>query len=810
MDRLATTRHRHGSFTTPVQVGMWIYAVACVLHTTRVDIGYVAAAAVLTAVAAPVATFLYRDGHKPSAWYALVAGVAAGGWLFYSRAVTPPHAVVAHGFWWLVLGIVVLGWPYGVLRRHQRKQRTAEYVKAEQVRRQERAVEALDDWTKILVRSGLPLVTINGTPTEPRPGVIEFTGSLPEDGSVQFRDVKGAEAKLTLQASHVLKQRQRVKIRPGAVTVSEIEDDASTVKFTIRLRNVIEDDLEWEDDGDEPASIAQPLLIGLFENAMNLLLSMTGAHGVIVGATGSGKSVVLNCIIAKLLKCIDAVIWIAAADKLWQLIDPWMAPWYRGEMEYPPFDWVAGERQDEILRWLAGLYRAIKVRSTLPHKRGKLVLSKHRPAIVAFLEEAASTYRSQDTIKVVTGEYMTATQLVREIKRLGRSEHVYLWELNQGALYTIAGADGPMIARNTTSRICLNTMSEYDGRETIGAKMGIDTTTLKHHAMYVRTNIESPQPALLGKAFSLYDDDVIYQLMLRRYRAGLLSALDAETERGLGKDYAERWHPERCYEVLEQRRRHVAELDEELVTVAANRGDYDTTMAAAAHVGGAGPEQTGGSTMTQQRDTTPTGPNGGGSGGGDGGSEIRSRPGGGGLSGLFGQVPDFAAAVKHALADRGIDLDAEDDADVPAGTEDEPPARTATPAAVGDQARVDDQFAQITDEMAAEWDLMKAATGDQPVPEPLAALLKAFYSDPREFISSAELGKAVGMDSAALGRALAKAVPNLTSVRRRRPEYPDNPHPTRGFFMDRLRDAAVAASRGEELPTDDAADDGDE
>lgn len=777
VDRLATTRHRKGAFTAPALAGLWLFGAACVLHTARVELMWSIVAAAVLIVVSPIATYLHREGHKPSAWYAFVVAAAAGSWLTYSAMTTPSTATVAGGFWWLVLGVLGLGWPYGLLRRKKLAVLAQERV-AQQKRMDEwKSGRTENDWRTILTRAGLANVALDGEPVEVRPGVIELSARLPEDGTVSFKKVFDKANQITLAASHVLKSRG-IKISTGAVTVMEVKEDASAVKILVRLRDIIKDEVPFPEDHDEPTSILQPLLIGLFENGMKLLLTISGAHGQIIGATGSGKSVVLNCIIAQLLRCIDAVIWVAGADKLWQLVDPWMAPWYRGEMPHPPFDMVAGQRQDEVLRMLKMMFHAITIRQSLPHKNGKLILSKSRPAIVGFLEEAISAYRNNDTIRIHTGEHMTAAQLVSEIKRLGRSERVLLYDLSQASVYSVAGSHGPIMARNTTARICLQTMTEYDGRETLGsgAGAGIDTTKLTDNAMYVKTNTEKAVPAMLGKSFALFDDDEVAELVLRRWRADLFSELDPETARGLGKDYAERWHSDRAHEVYAQRRNFLANENEELVSVAAARGDYDNEAAEG------GREHEGGSVVTHHQPSPSDGT-------------------------MFGPPPALAERMKAALNKHGVPTDegpAGPGAGGDGGEQAPEPAGAEDPES--EQQRFDDAFASITDSLRNEQEMTAAAMGEQPVPEPLSDLLTAFFDDPRDFISSAELGQAVGLDATALGLALSQAVPNLKSKQKRLDTGDGKKKPVRGYYMDRLREAAVAASRGEELPPDAPAD----
>jgi hypothetical protein len=96
--------------------------------------------------------------------------------------------------------------------------------------------------------------------------------------------------------------------------------------------------------------------------------------------------------------------------------------------------------------------------------------------------------------------------------------------------------------------------------------------------------------------------------------------------------------------------------------------------------------------------------------------------------------------------------------------------------------RVDAVFAGITAGFEPE------LPAERPVPEPLATIVERFGK--REFVSTDDLAKAVGMEPAALGLLLSREPFSITrdSKAVRRPEYEGKP--TRGFFMSALLAAA--------------------
>ena len=96
-------------------------------------------------------------------------------------------------------------------------------------------------------------------------------------------------------------------MRRGSVRV--IPDGSRADRFTLR---VIEKDphatpIEWP--ATTNTSITQPADLGLSEDGLPVRVLFLRRHALIGGTTGSGKSGVLNVILAYLAACSDVVIW---------------------------------------------------------------------------------------------------------------------------------------------------------------------------------------------------------------------------------------------------------------------------------------------------------------------------------------------------------------------------------------------------------------------------------------------------------------------------------------------------------------------
>ncbi|MBP2353265.1 S-DNA-T family DNA segregation ATPase FtsK/SpoIIIE [Kribbella aluminosa] len=115
--------------------------------------------------------------------------------------------------------------------------------------------------------------------------------------------------------------------RIGGTRAEPVTDDAS--QFTLRL---VETDphaqpIVWEPRavpvvGKSRASITQPVTVGVFEDGAPITVPLLRKHVLIGGATDSGKSGLLNVILARIAECGDAIAWGIDLKKGMEL-----APW---------------------------------------------------------------------------------------------------------------------------------------------------------------------------------------------------------------------------------------------------------------------------------------------------------------------------------------------------------------------------------------------------------------------------------------------------------------------------------------------------
>lgn len=214
-------------------------------------------------------------GRAPERAYAAVVVAVSGGWLSAGIAIGPtvkPLPAV-----WLV-ATVMLGIPWWVHRRRRARVRV------------ERTIAA---WPTVSENMGLPGSRMTAT-------VV---------------DAWGWTARVLLRrgttVAHAIERIPAIEsglgLRPGSVRV--LPDPVRADRLSVR---VIEKDphaqpIRWP--GVESASITRPVTLGLFEDGTPVRVLMLRRNMLIGGMVGSGKSGIVNVILAFLAACSDVVIW---------------------------------------------------------------------------------------------------------------------------------------------------------------------------------------------------------------------------------------------------------------------------------------------------------------------------------------------------------------------------------------------------------------------------------------------------------------------------------------------------------------------
>src|SRR5690606_9787665 len=82
-----------------------------------------------------------------------------------------------------------------------------------------------------------------------------------------------------------------LRFPPGSVVLADDEDDASQMHVTVTDPRVMKRPIPWPGPSAPGGSIAEPLRVGLYQDSTPALLTLPGTHLLLMGQTGSGKSI---------------------------------------------------------------------------------------------------------------------------------------------------------------------------------------------------------------------------------------------------------------------------------------------------------------------------------------------------------------------------------------------------------------------------------------------------------------------------------------------------------------------------------------
>lgn len=299
-----------------------------------------------------------------------LAGFAVTGWLIYAHQTTPwsfPAGLA------LALGAFVLT-PLAVVS-FSRHVAAVEAAEAQAQAAKERA--ELAKWTGLLERLGAPgLTTIE---------VIENRSGR----SVHFRLPKSGN--ITLATLQALSERVAIALRLPSPQSARFERGQKAADVILHLveRDVLAEEVPYPATL-SPLSVNAPFGLGLAEDGAQLMTLLREVATLVIGIRGSGKTNLLNVLIAQLSRCVDVVIF-GIDLKGGRLLAPWIRPWLNGDCPRPVIDWIATDR-DEAFLMLEGGLRVIRARNLSLSGGEKIIPSTGEPAFVVITDELAEIF----------------------------------------------------------------------------------------------------------------------------------------------------------------------------------------------------------------------------------------------------------------------------------------------------------------------------------------------------------------------------------------------------------------------------------
>jgi hypothetical protein len=223
--------------------------------------------------------------------YVMTVITATGGWLTAATAVGPSRTPLPLG---LAVMTCLLGVPWWAHRRRRARVRVERLLAA---------------WPEIAPTVGLAGSRVMSA-------AVDVWGWRARFGLARGQTITDVIAKLPAIESGLGTFR-------GAARVSPTPDGLAN-RFELRVldKDPHADAITWP--GPSVASIAEPIDLGPFEDAMPAKVLLLRRHALFGGATGSGKSGGLNVLMGNLTACADVVIW-AVDLKRGMELGPWAA-----------------------------------------------------------------------------------------------------------------------------------------------------------------------------------------------------------------------------------------------------------------------------------------------------------------------------------------------------------------------------------------------------------------------------------------------------------------------------------------------------
>jgi DNA segregation ATPase FtsK/SpoIIIE, S-DNA-T family len=250
----------------------------------------------------------------------------------------------------------------------------------------------------------------------------------------------GWTAKLRLRPGQTitdaLRQRQALEsaldTRPRSIRLEEDPSRARQVLVRVVERDPHAAPIPWP--GPQAGSIRRPLQPGVWETGDPVAVCLAHQHTLLVGATGSGKSMLLNVVVGELVAAGDVVCW-GVDFKGGAELGPWRA--CLGRVATTPGD------SEQLLGAAVAVLDA-RLGELASRGRRELTPSPATPALVVVIDEHA---------ELVARCGRPALAAIDSIAKRGRAASVTLIVANQRATMDLLGSE--ILRANLRVRFCL-------------------------------------------------------------------------------------------------------------------------------------------------------------------------------------------------------------------------------------------------------------------------------------------------------------------------------------------------------------------
>jgi hypothetical protein len=215
------------------------------------------------------------------------------------------------------------------------------------------------------------------------------------------------------------------------------ERQAGTYSFTITNRDLMAEVIPYVDDP-TPTSITTPALVGIEIDGREHRERLD-QHGRNIGSSTSGKTSLINLELAHATRSTDALVWVAGVQKLYDLVGPWLEPYYNTGLR-PPLNWVANGQTDTLTMMAAAMELARwRQRQPMNQRRWRTIL--------LFLDEFSFTAQSRQKV-MFQGEWVDASWLASGMLRGAASANIYVRMATQRSTIDHFGDKGGDVIAN--------------------------------------------------------------------------------------------------------------------------------------------------------------------------------------------------------------------------------------------------------------------------------------------------------------------------------------------------------------------------
>jgi FtsK/SpoIIIE family len=440
-------QHGHPAWRHAIELGpvlaAVVFAAGAAASMARVPLVAVIVIAVAIAGGLSAAAMLLARSAAAAAW-AITAACSAAGWAAHAAVAGPWSWAALTG---LVVPTVILTPLWPAVRAHEARLEAAER------RRQAAAAAAAGArrWPEYLARIGHRGVqfvsrddTLSGYSVRLR---------LPASGRVTFKALASSVDKLEVAA----------RARRGSLRFEQLPGGAAhEVVLHVAERDFLAETIPLPAEN-RRRSINDPIPVGVHEDGTVCTVTLREVATLIAGLRGSGKSNILNVLIAQLARCVDVIIFVIDL-KGGRMAAPWLRPWLDAQTPRPVVDWLAADREEaEIM--LRALLRGIYARSRSGAGGEKIIPSVHHPAVIVIVDEAAVVFGMgmggpRSSLEGTTNA--TLAGLATRLTVTGRSEAIDAIFAVQRGTVTMTGSGD--LKSQCAVRIGLGVATEADAR----------------------------------------------------------------------------------------------------------------------------------------------------------------------------------------------------------------------------------------------------------------------------------------------------------------------------------------------------------